>query len=199
MNTFTTAFTIALTLFLVANPIGNAPNFLSLVKDFEFSRQRAILFREGIFSMIIAYLFLFLGEPFLNIIQIQQYAVSLSGGLLLFIVALDMIFPPKPAEGGDALRQEPFIVPIATPLISGGGVFTAIIIYAKQDIGLIIISLGIFIAWLAITLVLVTSTYLQKILGRRGLLAMEQLMGMILTMFATEIIVSGMHQFVAQA
>ncbi len=193
------AFTIALTLFLVANPIGNTPTFVSLVKDFEFSRQKAILLREALFSMAIAYAFLFLGEPFLNIIHIEQYSVSISGGILLFVVALNMIFPPPSVTGSDRKPQEPFIVPIATPLIAGGGVFTTIIIYAKQNIGLMTLSLGIFIAWVAVTAVVVSAAYLQKILGKRGLLAMEQLMGMLLTMLSMEIIVNGVHTFVSQA
>lgn len=192
-------FTIALTLFLVANPIGNTPTFVSLVKDFDFARQRAILFREALFSLLIAFFFLFIGEPFLEMIHIEQYSVSISGGILLFVVALNMIFPPKPIGGNDKKPQEPFIVPIATPLISGGGVFTTIIIYAKQDMGMLLLSLGILVAWTAIIAVVVSSVYLQQILGRRGLLAMEQLMGMLLAMLSTEIIVSGVHNFVAQS
>ncbi len=189
-------FTITLTLFLVANPIGNIPTFVSLVKDFEFNRQKAILFREAIFSMLIAYFFLFLGDPFLKAIHVKQYTVSLSGGILLFLVALNMIFPPAVSSNSEKKLQEPFIVPIATPLIAGGGVFTTIVIYAQQDISLVTLSLGIFLAWCAVIAIVVSAAYLQKILGRRGLIAMEQLMGMLLTMLSLEIIVKGLHQFV---
>jgi len=185
-----------LTLFLVANPIGNTPAFVSLVKDFEFERQKKILFREAIFSFLIALFYLFLGEPFLAAIQIQPYAVSLSGGLLLFIVALRMIFPPQDTNGSTTRPQEPFIVPIATPLISGGGVFTTVMIFSRIEQNYTSMFLAITLAYFFVTLVVVSAAYLQKILGRRGLIAMEQLMGMILTLISMEIIVKGAHMFV---
>ncbi len=190
-------FNIALTLFLVANPIGNIPTFVSLVKDFEFSRQRSILIREAIFSMILAYGFLFLGGPFLNLIRIDQYSVSIAGGILLFIVALNMVFPEAPDQSKEKPLQEPFIVPIATPLICGGGVFTTLIIHSQNNTSLLSLSLGILVAWLGVIGVVSSAAYLQKILGKRGLLAMEQLMGMLLTMLAVEIIGSGIHTFIS--
>lgn len=189
-------FSIALTLFLVANPIGNTPAFVSLVKDFEFERQKKILFREAIFSLLVALFFLFLGQPFLAAIQIQPYAVSLSGGILLFLVALGMIFPPKSSNGEAKKLQEPFIVPIATPLISGGGVFTTVMIYARQEQNYPKMVLAMLLAWVAVTFVVVSAAYLQKILGKRGLLAMEQLMGMMLALLSTEIIMKGAHMLV---
>lgn len=190
-------FTIALTLFLVANPIGNIPTIVSLIKDFEFNRQKAILLRESFFSMLVAYFFLFLGDPFLKSICVEQYSVSISGGILLFLVALNMIFPPNASASSEKKAQEPFIVPIATPLISGGGVFTTVVIYAQQDISFFTLSLGILLAWSAVIAIVVSAAYLQKILGKRGLLAMEQLMGMLLTMLSVEIIVKGFHQFIS--
>jgi multiple antibiotic resistance protein len=191
-------WSIALTLFLVANPIGNTPAFVSLVKDFEFERQRKILFREAIISFLLAVFFLFIGDHFLEAIQIAPYAVSVSGGTLLFLVALKMIFPPKMPNGKDKKPQEPFIVPIATPLISGGGVLSTIMIYSAKEQNDLKIFFAIIIAWIGVTLVVVSSAYLQKILGRRGLLALEQLMGMILAMISMEIIVKGILMFMKE-
>lgn len=189
-------FQVSLTLFLVANPIGNTPAFVSLVKNFDFERQKKILFREAIFSFLIAIFYLLLGKPFLNIIQIQEYAVSLSGGILLFIVALRMIFPPAEIEGNGIKPQEPFVVPIAVPLISGGGIFATLMVLSDQVGSLSKMLLAITGAYFCITLVVVSAVYLQKILGKRGLLAMEQLMGMILTLISMEIILKGAHMFV---
>lgn len=189
-------WSIALTFFLVANPIGNIPALLALVKDFDFKRQKMILFREAIFSFLIAIVFLFIGEQFFQIIQIQSYAVSLSGGLLLFLVALNMVFPPKPSTEKEGLQHEPFIVPIATPLITGGGVLSTIMIYASQEQNYTKISMAIIIAWVFVVLVMSLSAYLVKVLGQRGLIALEQLMGMILTMIAMQIMVNGLKLFI---
>ena len=188
-------WSIALTFFLVANPIGNIPAFVSLVKDFDFNRQRIILFRESIFSFLIAIFFLFLGEPFLRTINIAPYAVSISGGTLLFLVSLEMIFPPSDDNSKSKELQEPFIVPIATPLITGGGVLTTILIYSAKEQNDLKITLAAIIAWTFVTLVVVSASYLQRILGRRGLLAMEQLMGMLLSMMSMEIIVKGLKVY----
>lgn len=188
-------WSIALTLFLVANPIGNIPAFVALLKEFDFHRQKKILFRESIFSFAIAMFFLFIGDQFLRIIQVQQYAVNISGGTLLFLVSLNMIFPPKPNSSTTAKPIEPFIVPIATPLITGGGVLSTIMIYSAREQNDLKIALSATIAWIAVTIVVVSSAYLQKILGRSGLLALEQLMGMILSMMAIEIVVKGIKLF----
>lgn len=193
-----TVWSIALTLFLVANPIGNTPAFVTLVKDFAFERQKIILFREAVISFLLAVFFLFIGEHFLSAIQIQPYAVSISGGTLLFLVALNMIFPPQNANGKDKKPQEPFIVPIATPLIAGGGTLSTIMIYSAKEQNDLKMFLAICIAWIGVIFVVVSSAYLQKVFGKRGLLALEQLMGMILTMISMEIIVKGVMMFMQE-
>ena len=187
---------IALTIFLVANPIGNIPGIIALLKDFSFERQKKILLREGLFSYFIAIAFLFIGEQFLEIIQIKEYSVSVSGGVLLVIVSLEMIFPPPPPKGADHLPQEPFIVPIATPLITGGGVLSTILIYAAKVQNYPKIALAITIAWVFVIAIVVGSAYLLKVLGKRGLLALEQLMGMVLLLIAVEILSSGIRLFI---
>jgi len=187
---------IALTIFLVANPIGNIPGFIALLKDFPFERQKRILFRESIFSYFLAIAFLFAGEQFLEIIQIKEYTVSLSGGVLLVIVSLEMIFPPSLPTDKEHLPQEPFIVPIATPLITGGGVLSTILIYAAKVQNYPKIALAITIAWVFVIAIVVASAYLLKVLGRRGLLALEQLMGMVLLLIAVEILSGGIRLFI---
>ena len=194
-----TISSMALTLFFMANPIANVPVFVSLVKDFDFRRQRWILFRESIISLVLMYAFLFLGEPFLNTILIEQYAVELSGGVLVLLIALNMIFPAHSEESGTkASEREPFVVPIATPLLAGGGCFALTMILAKQA-PLANVSLAIILAWIPVIIVVVASSYLQRILGRRGLIATEQLMGMLLMMMAVGLLLKGFQGFSAQA
>lgn len=191
---------MALMLFLICNPIGGVPTFVALVKDFDFRRQRWILFREAVFSALLAYFFLFLGETFLHTINIELYAVRIGGGILVFLVSLNMIFPvhQESQKGSNALQNEPFIVPIATPLLTGGGVFSTIMVLADQaSVGMV--GAAIFIAWAATIAIVVSSVYLNKLLGKRGLLALEQLMGMLLAMLAIEIFSLGLHAFIKQS
>lgn len=191
---------MALMLFLMANPIGGIPAFVALVKDFDFHHQRRILLREAIFSGLIAYFLLFLGEPMLKLIHVEEYAVRISGGILVFLVALTMIFPtdPGPQKEGKTQARDPFVVPIAVPLITGGGVFSLIMLLSKQE-GFYRTGLAILFAWLAVIPIVVCSSYLRKILGKQGLLATEQLMGMLLAMLALEILTTGLHMFITRA
>lgn len=188
-------FSIALTFFLVANPIGNSPTIVALVKDFDFERQKKIMLREALIALSIAVFFQFFGEIFLGMINVKDYSLSLCGGILLFLVALQMVFPKKEVENAAALKQEPFIVPIATPLITGPGLMAIIMIYSRQEESDFKILSAIFLAWIGVTAVLLAAPYLQRILGKRGLLALEQLMGMVLAMISMQMIVKGANLF----
>jgi multiple antibiotic resistance protein len=182
---------------LVTNPIGNSPAVIALVKDFDFSRQRWIMFREGVFSLIIALFFQYFGEKFLDLVGIQNYAVTLCGGVVLFLVSLHMIFSlneqkDKPA----ALKQEPFIVPIATPLLSGPGLLTIIMMKSHLVQNPFLITSAILIAFSGVIFIMIIAPYLQKILGKAGLLALEQLMGLMLALIAMDMFVHGIRLFV---
>ncbi len=186
---------LATVFFIIANPIGNSPAIVALIKDYTISEQQKILLRESLFSMIIALFFLFLGDLFLNSLKIQSYALTTSGGVLLFLVGLKMIFVNRQEDENTAPKQAPFIVPIATPLISGAGLMTMILLYSKQEQNNFKIFIAILLAWVGVTAVLVTAPYLQMLLGKRGLTALEQLMGMLLIMIAIGMIVDGLALF----
>ncbi len=108
-------FKLALTYFLITNPIGNAPAILSLVKGFPFDRQKQIIMREGVIALFLAIFFQFFGVLFLGALQIQDYALMLSGGVIILITSLGMIFSEQENSDSNEVKQEPFIVPIATP------------------------------------------------------------------------------------
>lgn len=192
----TSSLTIALIYFLVANPIGNSPTILSLVKNYDLSRQKKIIFREAMISLILALFFQYFGEVFLGLLQISDYALTLTGGIVLFLVALQMIFH-KPESAEDAAnKSEPFIVPIATPLISGPGLMTMIMVSSREENNNFKITLAILIAWIGVTIVLVGAPYLQKLIGKRGMTALEQVMGMILVLISLNMVVNGAALFV---
>lgn len=183
---------LAIKFFLVTNPIGNSPTILALVKDFDFNRQKKIILREGFFALLVALFFQYVGEHFLSFLQIQKFAITMTGGTLLFLVALHMIFCLSEAPEAAALKQEPFIVPIATPLLSGPGLLSIIMIQTQEIGDNFVITAGILLAWVGVMTVMAIAPYLQKLLGKKGLLALEQLMGLILAMIAIQMFVNGM-------
>lgn len=189
-------FALALTFFLVANPVGNSPTIIALIKDFPFERQKMIMLREAIIAFLIAVFFQFFGELFLGLLQVKDYALTLTGGITLFLVALQMLFPKSEDKTPSHLKREPFIVPIATPLITGPGLLTIIMVNSRIEANSLKIFFAILLAWVGVSIVLLAAPYLQKILGKRGLKALEQVMGMILGLIAMEMIVYGFKIFV---
>jgi len=193
---FSSIFALALKFFLVTNPIGNCPAMLALVKDYDFASQRKILAREAFFALLIALFFQFFGEAFLSLINIKDYAVSLCGGILLFLVALSMIFSKPESDTVNVPKQEPYIVPIATPILSGPGLMSIIMLNARLEPNNLKVTGAILIAWIGVIAVVASAPYLLKFFGKRGLIALEQLMGMILALMSMSMIVTGISLFV---
>ena len=184
---------MAFSLFLLMDAIGNIPLFIAILKDIPRKRQMQIILREMVIALGIMVLFNYLGDLLLAALQVTQYSVLISGGIILFLIALKMIFPVKhDGESSHSGEKEPFIVPLAIPLVAGPAVLAAIILYSRQDSGTII---AIVAAWIVTTLILISSTFLNKILGRRGIIACERLMGLILTMVAIQMFLEGLAQF----
>ncbi|MBA2367928.1 MAG: MarC family protein [Candidatus Protochlamydia sp.] len=186
---------IATTFFIVTNPIGNCPTIIALLKNHTIPEQQKILFRESMFSMLLAIFFLILGETFLASFKIEKYALTISGGIILFLLAFDMIFSNKNEQQTEKPKQPPFIVPIATPLLSGAGLLTVIMLFSAQEGNDLKIFFAILIAWIGVTAVLVSAPYSQVFLGKRGLAALEQLMGMLLAMIGIQMLVQGFSLF----
>lgn len=186
---------LALTFFIIANPIGNSPAIIALVKDYDFRRQRWIIMRETFIALLIAIFFQFFGKGFLDLIHVEQYALTLCGGILLFLVALSMIFSIPSSQQNPHLKQEPFIVPIATPILTGPGLMAIIMLKSVQEANNIKILSAILLAWAGIFIILALAPYLQRVLGKRGLMALEQLMGMILALIAMQMCVTGAELF----
>lgn len=189
-------FAIAFSLFLLMDSIGNIPLFLSLLNQVEAKRQRKIIVRELLIALFVIILFVFLGENLLNFLQISDSAVEIAGGVILFLICLKMIFPSDEEDISPPHKEEPFVVPLAIPLVAGPAVLAAVIVHSKQSSYLTIIG-AIFIAWLASFVILFCSSYLSKILGWRGLAAMERLMGLILILISVQMLLSGIQKFVA--
>ena len=184
-------FSLAFAFFLIANPIGNVPVVVGLIKNFSFEKQKKIMMRECFFAFLLAVIFQFAGTEFLSLIEIRQYTVSIAGGILLFIVALNQIFPIVSSLDSQKLEKEPFLVPIATPLITGGGLMSTIMLYSKLVSSPLIVTGALALAFCLIAPIMMGAPYLQRLLGRQGILTLEQLMGMILSFLSMELIVNG--------
>ena len=189
-------FSLTFSLFLLMDPIGNVPIYISILKDIPQKRQRFIICRELLIALITIALFSFLGEPLLNLLKISNQTVHIAGGVVLFIIAIKLIFPPPQAADESLLHDEdPFIVPLAIPLVAGPAVLAAVMIYSHETSYLLLIT-AIILAWLATTLILLTAPFLQKILGRRGISACKRLMGLLLILLAIQMFLEGLKQVI---
>lgn len=195
-----TIYTAAITLFLVMDPLGNMPIFISALKPVEPRRRKAIIVREMLIALVILGLFLFFGQYILQGMHISRSALRISGGIILFLIAIRMIFPRSKETGsGDDREDEPFIVPLAVPLVAGPSAMTTVILFATQEPERIATwTAALAIAWFACAVILFFSDALHRILGRRLVAALERLMGMILTTMAIEMLLTGIGEFLAE-
>lgn len=189
-------FSIAFALFLLMDPIGNVPIFISILKDVEPHRLRKIILREMLIALGIIIAFNFLGEFLLNFLHIDRSTLLISGGLILFIIAMRMVFPEKTPTGTSLLPlKEPFIVPLAVPLVAGPAVLAAVMLYSYQHDNPWMSIGAICLAWVASTLILLCATRLRKLLGDRGLIACERLMGLLLILLSVQMFLEGTQLF----
>lgn len=186
----------AITLFLIMDPLGNLPVFMSVLKTIEPKRRRFVLIRELLFSLLIMMGFLFSGQAVLDFLSVKQETVSIAGGIILFLIALKMIFPQPGGVTGLPLTEEPFIVPLAIPMVAGPSILAALILLANQDHSRMLDwSLALGAAWFISATILMFSSVLHRLLGERGLIAIERLMGMILIMISIQMFMDGVGQF----
>ena len=189
-------FSAVVTLFLIMDPLGNIPPFLSALKDVRPERRRRVLLREILLAYIVLLVFVFLGRYILQLLSLQQETISIAGGIVLFLIALRMIFPPAGGLLGDAPEGEPFIVPLAIPFIAGPSTLAALLLLQQSDPnGTFQLLLALTIAWGLTAIILLSSTSLYRLLKERGLIALERLMGMLLVMLAVQMFMNGVAKF----
>lgn len=197
-----TMISAAITLFLVMDPLGNIPIFLTLLEEMEPARRIRVIVREMLIALGILVFFLFFGQYILSALQISEPALSIGGGVVLFLIALRMIFPSHDSNGaGDSERvagQEPLLVPLAVPLVAGPSSMAMVILLSTRSPGMLLTSfLALIIAWTASSIILLSAEALRRYLGRRVIKAVERLMGMILTTLAVEMFLDGIRAFLS--
>ena len=183
-------FSVALTLFLIMDPLGNIPIFMSVLRPIPQERRRFVLIRELLISLLLMLVFLWAGSYLLEALKLTPEAVAISGGIILLIIAIRMIFPSRGGiMGDDTSDGEPFIVPLATPLIAGPSVLATLVLLSEntpeRNIDWTLALVG---AWFVSSMIFLSSDWLFKILGTKGLKAIERLMGMLLISIAIQML-----------
>lgn len=190
---------ISITLFLIFDPLGNAAVCLPMLGAFTPKQQRQIMLREVVIALGIILLFTFLGDSLLGLLNIHHSTLRIAGGIILLIISMKMVFPQGNGSSSD-LEKDPFIVPIAVPLLAGPSLLAAVMLYAARSQesphGNAELLTAIFLSWLVTSIILLCASSLTKILGQRGLRATERLMGLILIFMAVQMLEDGIRMFV---
>jgi len=189
---------ITVILLVVLDPFGNLPLFSSVISTFEPKDQKRILIRESLIALVIILLFLFLGQYLLNFLGLETSTLSISGGVILFLIALGMLFPSKSVLSGpnDDIDEEPFIVPLAIPLVAGPSVLTYVMLLSKQyEDQTPMVAAATVTAWAISAFILMLSPLFMKWLGKKGMRALERLMGMILILISVQMFLNGLTNY----
>ena len=191
-----TVLSAALLLFLILDPLGNIPVFLSVLKPLPPKRQRVVLVRELLIALGVLMGFLWAGKYALDLMHLRQESVAIAGGIVLFLIGIRMIFPRPEGLLGELPGGEPFIVPLAIPLVAGPSGMAAVMLMGSNEPNrLWDWSLALMIAWGATAVILFSATMLYKWLGRSALTALERLMGMLLVAISVQMVLDGIGTY----
>lgn len=188
----------SLLLFLVIDPLGNVPFFLSALKTVDPARQRRVLVRELLIALVVLVAFLFIGAPLLELLRISGPALTTAGGVILMLIALRMIFPTAERSMHEEVAGEPFVVPLAIPYTAGpSALATELLLVSREPHRWPEWLLAVLLAWLAASLIIFFASGFRRFLGEKGLIALERLMGMVLVTVAVQMLMTGISQFLA--
>lgn len=186
----------AVLLFLVMDPLGNVPLFLAALKRVPAERLKRVILREMLFALAILLLFLLAGGPLLRLLGLSEPALTVAGGVILMLIALRMIFPVHDRHGDELPDHEPFLVPLAIPYVAGpSALATVLLMMSREPQRWLEWIAAVLLAWGACLPIMMSSPWLRRVLGERGLTATERLMGLILVTIAVEMMMEGIATF----
>jgi MarC family membrane protein len=193
--TFTSTLVILL---LVMDPVGNIPLFVSLLQHLDPARRRLVILREIAIAFALLLFFVFFGRAILDLLGLSDSSLNIAGGVILFLIALRLIFKhPEGVFGGDSAESEPFIVPLAIPSIAGPSAIATVVLVVSRAPERTAEWVAALALASAITLgLLLAAERIARAVGRRGLAALDRLMGLILTAIAVEMLLKGVESFV---
>ena len=188
-------FTATLLLVTTMDPLGNVASFVAGLRNVPPERRVRVIARELIIALIILLFFLFTGRELLSFLQLKEEALFIGGGVVLFLIALKMVFPPARHDVEEP-EDEPFIVPLATPLIAGPSVLATLLVMVSSEpqlLGRWLVAL--LAAWGITAAVLLFAPAISSILKAKGSAAVERLMGMLLVMVAVQMLLNGFEHY----
>lgn len=190
-----TLLSAAVMLFLVMDPMGNVPFFMTALKSVEPARQRRVIVRELLIALGVMVFFLFAGRFLLQVLQISEPALTIAGGVILFLIALRMVFPSTERTMQEAVHGEPFIVPLAIPYVAGPSLLaTELLLMSREPERWPRWLLALLLAWLASSVIIYFGSGMRRLLGERGLIAVERLMGMVLVTVSIQMLLTGLRE-----
>src|SRR5260370_39460236 len=191
-----TIVSAAMLLFLVMDPLGNIPFFITALKHVEPSRQRKVVARELLIALGAMVLFLFAGRYILQLLSISEPALTIAGGVILFLIALRMIFPSADKSLHEDVDGEPFVVPLAIPYVAGPSTLaTELLLMSREPDRWPEWLLALFLAWFVSSIIIFSASGLRQYLGQKGLIAVERLMGMVLITVAIQMLMPGVRVY----
>jgi multiple antibiotic resistance protein len=179
--------------------VGNTPLLITLLKDTSTRRRTWVIVRENLIALAVLLFFLYFGRPLLNFLGIHGPELEIAGGVVIFLISLKMIFPTRGGiMGEDEFAGEPFVVPLAIPLIAGPSAIAVVMLFtsARPDpIPMSSATGAVVLAWSGSLGTLLLGHQLARLLGRRGVVATERLMGMVLCVIAVHIMLTGLESY----
>ena len=185
-------------LVLITDPIGNIPIFANALKNVPVERRPQVILREVLIAFALLLTFMFVGEGFLHVMNLSDLALQIGGGVILFLIALRMVFPP-PELGESEQTEEPLIVPLAVPAIAGPSALATVLLLVSQQPERRLEWIGaLCVTMLISAIVLVSAERIQRVIGTRLVTAVERLMGLVLVSVAIEMMLRGVKTFALQ-
>ena len=191
-----TLLSAAVLLLFVMDPLGNVPLFLAALRHVDPARHRRIIARDLLVALGIMVGFLFAGRYLLDVLGVSPAALTAAGGVILLLIALRMIFPTGERSLREDVQGEPFVVPLAVPYTAGPSVLaTELLLMSREPARWPVWLAAVGLAWMASAVILYLASDLRKVLGDRGLTALERLMGMVLVIVSVEMLMRGIAQY----
>jgi multiple antibiotic resistance protein len=190
--------TLTAVLFLIMDPLGNIKSVLRCLEGVDPKRQNRIIWRELFIALGVILLFNFVGEIIFSVLQISDITVYLASGIILFLGSIKILFPSKDDGGIQVPQGEPFLVPLAIPLIAGPALLATVMLYAETVDSISTMLLAIILSWSLTALIHLYSRQLLRLLGTSGLIACEKLMGMVLVLLSVQRFLEGVLLIVKQ-
>ena len=186
-------------LILVIDPFGNMPLVISVLRHVAAPRRAKVVLRECAIAYAVLLAFMFGGDKFMHLLRLSDNALAIAGGIILFLIALRMVFPHAEGIFGDSGDTGTFIVPLAIPAIAGpSALATVLLLVSREPQRVLSWVAALSLAMLVTVLVMLSAQRISGWIGKRGVIAIERLMGLVLTAIAVQMLLAGIERFIVQ-